>query len=249
MTTFFIPVDFAWAAFKFFSHLFFSKDDLDYIRTHTKLNRREMCGVLFGLKCSRITSQNLNWSVSIPRRPNSVERRSMNARESLSASASVYSVTNFNTSTNPLQVSPSHGVNLNQSPSASAPVAASAGSLSNSGPSEDPTAIPANQLLQIVQITDIHVDPYYVPGSNADCGEPLCCRHTSGIPKHPSKAAGVWGDYVSFTLKVVHNSNNDIRRADVYTFSFIFQRNCDTPVNTLRNTLKQISESHPNVSF
>lgn len=52
-------------------------------------------------------------------------------------------------------------------------------------------------------------------GSNANCGEPLCCRanspnHTSGPP------AGAWGDY----------------------------RLCDTPLQTIENTLKHISNTH-----
>jgi hypothetical protein len=74
---------------------------------------------------------------------------------------------------------------------------------------------------KIVQVTDIHVDPYYTSGMNADCGEPLCCRPSDGIATSPEKAAGVWGDY----------------------------RNCDTPVATLRHALKHISETHPNVNF
>ena len=60
-------------------------------------------------------------------------------------------------------------------------------------------------LLDIVQITDIHVDPYYVPGSSAECGEPLCCRATSGPVKGPGKAAGVWGDYVRENLIIIDN--------------------------------------------
>ena len=72
---------------------------------------------------------------------------------------------------------------------------------------------------KVVQVTDLHVDPYYTPGANADCGEPLCCRGAAGIATSPEKAAGVWGDY----------------------------RNCDTPISTLRHALKHISETHSNV--
>lgn len=73
--------------------------------------------------------------------------------------------------------------------------------------------------LKIVQITDIHIDPYYTPGMNADCGEPLCCRPGDGLADSPGKAAGYWGDY----------------------------RNCDTPVGTIRHALKHISETHSDV--
>lgn len=76
-------------------------------------------------------------------------------------------------------------------------------------------------LISMVQITDIHIDPYYTPGMNADCGEPLCCRRGSGYPASNSKAAGPWGDY----------------------------RNCDTPVASLKSALEHISLTHPDVSF
>ncbi|RWS30123.1 sphingomyelin phosphodiesterase-like protein 2, partial [Leptotrombidium deliense] len=55
------------------------KDDLDYIRRHTKLTRREMCGVLFGLDCARTITHNLNWTIPIPPRktvPNKIRRSS-----------------------------------------------------------------------------------------------------------------------------------------------------------------------------
>lgn len=74
-------------------------------------------------------------------------------------------------------------------------------------------------LTKLVQITDIHVDPYYEPGSEASCGEPLCCRSTNGQAKSRDRAAGSWGDY----------------------------RNCDTPVPTLRHVLKHINEVHSDV--
>lgn len=74
---------------------------------------------------------------------------------------------------------------------------------------------------KFVQVTDIHVDPYYKPGSDASCGEPLCCRSTNGQAKNKDRSAGTWGDY----------------------------RNCDTPVNTLRHVLKNINEIHSDVSL
>jgi len=35
----------------------------------------------------------------------------------------------------------------------------------------------------------------YQEGSNAVCGEPLCCRANDGKPSDPANAAGKWGDY------------------------------------------------------
>ncbi|GAM17146.1 hypothetical protein SAMD00019534_003210 [Acytostelium subglobosum LB1] len=40
----------------------------------------------------------------------------------------------------------------------------------------------------ILQLTDIHYDPYYLEGSDPLCGKPLCCRNGTG-------SAGFYGDY------------------------------------------------------
>lgn len=56
-------------------------------------------------------------------------------------------------------------------------------------PSRDPDD------LVILQLTDIHYDPNYREGANADCGEPACCRVLQGFPDDQSVAAGRWGDY------------------------------------------------------
>jgi hypothetical protein len=188
-----------------------NQDDLDYIRTHTKLNRREMCGVLFGLKCSRISSPNLNWSIAIPRRPTSIERRhsAATSRDMHASGSSLYSNWHYNTSSTAGDTQGSaasaSSSSIDSGPNASSSMSSMSlsssngdiNSISGSGYVKNPLA----PLLQIVQITDIHVDPYYVPGSNADCGEPLCCRHTSGPPKTSNKAAGVWGDYVRASIQ------------------------------------------------
>ena len=51
--------------------------------------------------------------------------------------------------------------------------------------------------LKVLQISDTHWDPWYEPGANAECNEPLCCRISSGPPPPPQarKGAGIWGDY------------------------------------------------------
>lgn len=46
---------------------------------------------------------------------------------------------------------------------------------SSKGPKSDITKASEDDLV-IVQITDIHYDPYYREGANAVCGEPACCR-------------------------------------------------------------------------
>ncbi len=174
------------------SFLPFSQDDLDYIRTHTTLKHGEMCGVIFGMDCARKVTKNLNWTIAIP------ERKQSN--------------------------------NVKRSSSSSPSAASSAGAASTAGAGADDAEADLmsdidyrdsyKSLAKLVQITDIHVDPYYEPGSEANCGEPLCCRSTNGPAKSRDRAAGPWGDY----------------------------RNCDTPVPTLRHVLKHINEVHSDVS-
>ncbi|CAF3896250.1 unnamed protein product, partial [Adineta steineri] len=67
-------------------------------------------------------------------------------------------------------------------------------------------------ILNVLHLSDIHVDFAYKPGSQADCSQPLCCRQGQPAPGHAG--AGFWGDY----------------------------RNCDIPYWTAEATLKYAAE-------
>lgn len=73
--------------------------------------------------------------------------------------------------------------------------------------------------VSFIQITDVHIDAHYMPGTNSDCKEPLCCHFEDGIPVDPSKASGIWGDY----------------------------HNCDLPITTFRHALEHMTSTHPEV--
>ncbi|XP_077989820.1 sphingomyelin phosphodiesterase-like [Glandiceps talaboti] len=47
----------------------------------------------------------------------------------------------------------------------------------------------------VLHISDIHFDKYYSAGSNAECGEPICCRKNDGEPVPGHEGAGKYGDY------------------------------------------------------
>lgn len=155
-----------------------------------------MCGVVFGLDCARTTSSYLNWTLPIP-----PDERSFSGRTKRMKRNQEYQAT---TSSLPPKISQFGNVQY--------PVNGSAGGSFSAVPSP---------LISMVQITDIHIDPYYTPGMNADCGEPLCCRASDGYAGSSSKAAGPWGDY----------------------------RNCDTPIASLKSALEHISRTHPDVSI
>ncbi|KAK3062096.1 hypothetical protein LTS18_004828 [Coniosporium uncinatum] len=76
--------------------------------------------------------------------------------------------------------------------------------------------------IQIVQYSDIHIDPFYVTGSNTDCGKPVCCRvyEDSDAPGSTSSPAGPFGDYA-----------------------------CDVPVSLEESMHTAISEIAPNAAF
>ncbi|KAG7154577.1 Sphingomyelin phosphodiesterase-like 2 [Homarus americanus] len=75
--------------------------------------------------------------------------------------------------------------------------------------------------LKVLHLSDTHFDPEYREGSNADCGEPLCCRANSGPVKSPDKRAGLWGDF----------------------------RKCDTPLRTIESMLDNIAYLHPDIDY
>ncbi|CAF4014897.1 unnamed protein product [Rotaria sordida] len=74
-------------------------------------------------------------------------------------------------------------------------------------------------ILSILHLADLHIDLEYKPGSNANCGRPLCCR--DGIPKSSELGAGFWGDY----------------------------RTCDLPLWTAESMLKYIVQNEEQIDF
>ena len=49
---------------------------------------------------------------------------------------------------------------------------------------------PKDELIKVAVFSDLHVDFDYAPGSNNDCGKPLCCRTKEG-----PGTSGKWGDF------------------------------------------------------
>ncbi|CAO1438478.1 unnamed protein product [Diamesa hyperborea] len=75
--------------------------------------------------------------------------------------------------------------------------------------------------LKIVHITDVHYDPNYLAGSNADCSDPVCCRAKGGIASDPAARAGAWGDF----------------------------RYCDSPWAAVEDAIRQVKRQHPDVDI
>ncbi|CAG7733946.1 unnamed protein product [Allacma fusca] len=73
--------------------------------------------------------------------------------------------------------------------------------------------------IKILQLTDIHLDPLYRPGSRAKCRSDLCCRGEE-VPEKEFQA-GYFGDF----------------------------RYCDLPIHTFENALAHIAETHPDISM
>jgi sphingomyelin phosphodiesterase len=76
--------------------------------------------------------------------------------------------------------------------------------------------------IQIVHYSDIHVDPFYVPGSSTNCTKPICCRDyaTADDPGHNSFPAGPNGDHA-----------------------------CDAPVSLEESMYSAIRQIAPNAAF
>lgn len=49
--------------------------------------------------------------------------------------------------------------------------------------------------VEILQLTDIHLDLDYVVGKNTDCGKPMCCQAVEENGTDPESSAGPHGDY------------------------------------------------------
>ena len=87
-------------------------------------------------------------------------------------------------------------------------------------PEKPPVTFPENpddtvSDLKVLQITDVHLDLSYLPGSPVDCGLPCCCLAETGLAEEGQTAAGFWGDY-----------------------------NCDLPSNTFEDMVRHVAEVH-----
>lgn len=92
------------------------------------------------------------------------------------------------------------------------------------GEKPDPITKTPNEnadILTIVHFTDIHYDPRYKTGGNAECNEPTCCRSNQGSPTSPSTSAGYWGDY----------------------------RDCDMPWHAVLDALDQIRSQNEKIDY
>lgn len=76
---------------------------------------------------------------------------------------------------------------------------------------------PDSPTIKVLHLADIHYDPEYLAGANAMCGDPLCCRATSGEVVNATDAAGYWGDY----------------------------RSCDMPWYLIEDAVSQMATRHP----
>lgn len=233
------------------------KDDLDFIRRNTKLTRQEMCGVVFGMDCARTASVSdyLNWTIPIPpdSRPGSSPRHRYKRNNKYSPlNTHHHTLTSagasLNTNPNNPHHSDVHSSDVgNHGGSSNLYDYSSSGGISVSG-----------AVYSAVQITDVHIDPYYEVGTSADCGEPLCCR--SGSPYRPASHSKipVTSSVSNLPSSSSSSSSPSVSSASLHQSSLPSSshtagvwgdyRNCDTPVASLKSALEHISQTHPHVS-
>ncbi|XP_070500971.1 sphingomyelin phosphodiesterase-like [Chironomus tepperi] len=75
--------------------------------------------------------------------------------------------------------------------------------------------------MKILHFTDIHYDPNYLVGGQANCADPICCRRANGIAPNPEDRAGQWGDY----------------------------RACGTPWQSVENAIRSAHAQHPDADM
>jgi sphingomyelin phosphodiesterase len=75
--------------------------------------------------------------------------------------------------------------------------AVSSGQLSFPKPRPTNPVIPhaSGNLTDVLHLSDWHVDEQYLPGSEAACNRPLCCRKYPDSPTSNNRSASTWGDY------------------------------------------------------
>lgn len=225
------------------------QDDLEFIRKNTKLTRDEVCAVVFGVDCARRQTYNLFWTVPIPEPKQQLGAEANKGlslsehaltnmddapdlfeyRKSAAAAAAAAAASKPDTVSSPAPQTAQVVVNQQQQQQKSGKMLKRPEYIFDDEHllADNSHAADAQQrqpkVSSFVHITDIHVDPFYEPGSLNDCNEPLCCRATSGpVPAGDKRRqAGKWGDY----------------------------GNCDSPVRTIRSALNRIREQHSSAEY
>jgi len=75
--------------------------------------------------------------------------------------------------------------------------------------------------IKVLHLADVHWDPEYLEGTNAVCGEPLCCRASAPNDTLPGNEAGYWGNYGV----------------------------CDLPWRTVEKAVVHMSQQHPDADY
>ncbi|KAL1923878.1 uncharacterized protein VTP21DRAFT_6913 [Calcarisporiella thermophila] len=66
----------------------------------------------------------------------------------------------------------------------------------------------SGKTLNVLHLSDWHVDSHYKPGSDAVCDRPTCCRSDSGS-NPPKRPASIWGDYSCDTPQLLADNMID----------------------------------------
>jgi sphingomyelin phosphodiesterase len=77
------------------------------------------------------------------------------------------------------------------------------------------------ETFNVLQLSDIHYDPNYVPNGNADCGEPICCQGDQGEPNSTETTCGYWTDYRDADVPW-HLVEETIRQTKTQEFDYVY---------------------------
>lgn len=78
------------------------------------------------------------------------------------------------------------------------------------------------ETIKVVQMTDVHLDFDYMPGTDAGCNVPICCNKENGFTSDPTRAAGYWGDIRCDIPQRVYESMLDFVKEDIKPDAFLW---------------------------
>nr|CAI5843402.1 unnamed protein product [Callosobruchus analis] len=77
------------------------------------------------------------------------------------------------------------------------------------------------ETFNILQITDIHLDPRYTEGKKAHCGEPLCCQDDQETAADGEKPCGYWSEYRNADSPI-HLLEEVIAQSKTHNFDYVY---------------------------
>ncbi|KAJ8974387.1 hypothetical protein NQ317_006166 [Molorchus minor] len=89
------------------------------------------------------------------------------------------------------------------------------------GETVDKVKASGSKTFNILHLSDIHIDPNYIPGKTNKCNEPVCCQFDQDDGAEDDDSCGYWGDYTDADTPM-QTLNAAMDQVVTHDFDFVY---------------------------